>query len=192
MPGRSAREWDARYAERGWLSEPSSTVLAALEGLPPGRAVDLAAGPGRHALELARRGWTVTAVDFSPVGLALGAQRAAALGLRVQWVVADVHAWSPAEPVDLVLAAYVQLGTAGLRRAASWLVPGGRLVVAGHALRNLTEGVHGPREPALLHTEPALRDAAAGLGVERLVEVPRPDEGGTALDLLLVARRPSG
>ncbi|MEP6716614.1 MAG: hypothetical protein ABJC09_13675 [Terriglobia bacterium] len=35
----------------------------ALENLMPGRALDLAAGQGRHALWLAGRGWKVTAVD---------------------------------------------------------------------------------------------------------------------------------
>ncbi len=182
-----AAHWDDRYARRPWLSEPSSTVLGALDGQPPGRAVDLAAGTGRHARALAARGWTVTAVDFSAVGIATG--RAEDRQGLVEWVVADATGWSPPAPVDLVLAAYVQLGVAGLRRAATWLVPGGRLVVVGHALRNLVDGVHGPRDPAHLQTEPALRAAAEGLDVERLEEVLRPDDGGTVVELVLVARR---
>ena len=184
----SAERWDARYAERGWLREPSSTVVDALAELPAGRAVDLAAGPGRHARWLAERGWRVTAVDFSAVGIGQG--RAADTDGAVVWVVADATAWSPDGPVDLVLAAYVQLGVAGLQRAAGWLAPGGRLVVVGHALRNLVDGVHGPRDPAHLQTEEVLRAGADGLVVERLEEVLRPDEGGTVVELLLVARRP--
>jgi SAM-dependent methyltransferase len=184
----SAARWDARYAERGWLREPSSTVVDVVGDLPPGRAVDLAAGPGRHAGGRAARGWSVTAVDFSAVGIAQG--RAADPAGAVEWVVADAGQWSPAGPVDLVLAAYVQLGAAGLRRAAGWLAPGGRLVVVGHALRNLVDGVHGPRDPAHLQTEQGLRAGASDLVVERLEEVLRPDEGGTVVELLLVARRP--
>lgn len=184
----SAGRWDARYAERGWLREPSSTVLDALAGLPAGRAVDLAAGPGRHARWLAERGWQVTAVDFSAVGIGQG--RAADPAGAVDWVVADATDWSPAGPVDLVLAAYVQLGVDGLRRAARWLAPGGHLVVVGHALRNLVDGVHGPRDPAHLQTEQGLRAGAEGLVVERLEEVLRPDEGGTVVERVLVARRP--
>ena len=45
---------------------------AALADLPPGRAVDLAAGEGRNAVWLASRGWDVTAVDFSRVALERG------------------------------------------------------------------------------------------------------------------------
>jgi SAM-dependent methyltransferase len=34
-------------------------------GVPPGRALDLACGEGRHALWLRDRGWKVTAVDIA-------------------------------------------------------------------------------------------------------------------------------
>jgi len=184
---RGPRAWDERYATRPWLADPSGTVVAACSDLRPGRAVDVAAGTGRHARWLAGLGWTVTAVDFSAVGIGQG--RELGSGLAVDWVVADALVWEPDGPVDLVLAAYVQLGVAGLRRAAGWLSPGGHLVVVGHALRNLTEGVHGPRHPALLHTAEQLREAADNLRVLRLAEVLRPDDGGTGIDLVLVARR---
>ena len=184
---RDAAHWDRRYAEKPWLTEPSSTVVEAVRGLAPGRAVDLGGGTGRHARWLASLGWHVTAVDFSAVGVAQG--RDADREGAVTWVVADVNAWEPDGPVDLVLTAYVHLGPAGLQRVARWLAPGGHLVVVGHALRNLTEGVHGPQDPAHLQTEEQLRAGAQGLVVERLEEVLRPDEGGTAIELLLVARR---
>jgi len=182
-----AEHWDARYADasRPWLSAPSSTVVRAVTGLEPGRAVDLATGTGRHALWLRSLGWQVTGVDFSAVGVA----QARAQSDEVEWVVADIATWSPATTYDLVLVAYVQLGATGLRRVGRWVAPGGRLVVVGHALRNLTDGVHGPRDPARLHTEQGLRQGADDLTVERLEEVLRPDEGGTAIDLLMIARR---
>lgn len=183
---RGPAHWDARYASRDWLTEPSTTVTAALAHLPPGRALDLATGTGRHARWLVERGWNVTGVDFSTVGIEQARTSVPAAG----FVVADLTGWEPGTTYDVVLAAYVQLGVEGWRRAGTWLAPGGLLVVVGHSLRNLTEGVHGPRDPARLHTERGLRDGAAGLVVERLEEVLRPDDGGTAIDLLLVARRP--
>lgn len=190
MAARGPSGWDARYADpsRPWPAEPSSTVVDAVRDLSPGEALDAAAGTGRHALWLAARGWTVTAVDFSPVGLEQGRRHAD--GLPVEWVVADLTDWQPEQRFDLVLLAHVQLGAEGVRRAATWLHPGGRLVVVGHALRNLTEGVHGPRSPELLHTPDQLRAGAQDLEVERLEQVLRPDEGGTVIELVLVARRP--
>ena len=193
MTDRGRERWDERYADaaRPWTRAPSPTVTAALADLSSGTAVDVAAGTGRHALWLAGRGWQVTAVDFSAVGTGQGRAHAEAQGVAVDWVVADAREWSPAAPVDLVLAAHVQLGVDGFRRCGRWLLPGGRLVVVGHALRNLTDGVHGPRDPALLHTPSALRSAAGELEVERLEEVLRPDDGGTVVELVLVARRPA-
>jgi SAM-dependent methyltransferase len=184
--------WDARYADssRPWPQEPSSTVTSALAELAPGSALDAAAGSGRHALWLARHGWEVTAVDFSSVGLEQGRRQADAAGLALTWVLADLAAWEPAQRFDLVLLAHVQLGMEGVRRAATWLQPGGRLVVVGHSLPNLTEGVGGPRSPELLHTPDQLRAGAQDLEIERLEEVLRPDEGGTVVELLLVARQP--
>ncbi len=51
-------------------------VVEYAAALPPGRALDLACGSGRHAIWLAERGWSVTAVDRSAAAVA-GLRRAA-------------------------------------------------------------------------------------------------------------------
>jgi SAM-dependent methyltransferase len=188
-----AEEWDQRYAERQqWSAEPNVLIAELLADLPPGDAVDLAAGEGRHALWLAGLGWRVTAVDFSDVGLARG--RAQPGADRVTWVTADATTWS-AEPesLDLVLVAYLHLAeaetTALFIRAVGWLRPGGRLLVLGHDVDNVTAGVGGPQEPAILHSVDRLAPVAALLDVDRLEQVPRPTPAGTALDTLLWGRR---
>jgi SAM-dependent methyltransferase len=58
-------------------------LVTTLEGLRPGRALDIACGPGRHSLLLAERGWEVTAVDSSPVAIELLRSRAAGAGVAV-------------------------------------------------------------------------------------------------------------
>jgi SAM-dependent methyltransferase len=189
-----AAEWDERYAERRqWSAGPNALVAELLADLPPGDAVDLAAGEGRHALWLAGRGWRVTAVDFSGVGLDRGRAQPGADG--VTWVTADVTAWSAAEEsLDLVLVAYLQLPeddiTALLTRAVGWLRPGGRLLVLGHDLENLTAGVGGPQEAAVLHSVERLASVAELLDVDRLEQVRRQTPAVTALDTLLWGRRP--
>jgi len=107
--------------------------------------------------------------------------------------VADVRTWEPPAGVtfDLALLAYLHLEGDVLSRARDWVAPGGALVVIGHALRNLTEGVGGPSDARLLHTEAEYRAASEGLVVEHLGEVVRHLPEGDAIDLALVARRPS-
>jgi SAM-dependent methyltransferase len=190
-----AQEWDERYAERQqWSAEPNALVAELLSGLPVGDAVDLAAGEGRHALWLAGLGWRVTAVDFSDVGLARG--RAQPGADRVTWVTADVTGWGATpESLDLVLVAYLHLPgpetTALLRGAVGWLRPGGRLLVLGHDVENLTAGVGGPQEPDILHSVARLAPVAELLDVDRLEQLRRSTPAGTALDTLLWGRRPA-
>jgi SAM-dependent methyltransferase len=189
-----AAEWDQRYAEsRQWSAEPNALVAELLAELPPGDAVDLAAGEGRHALWLAARGWRVTAVDFSAVGLDRGRGQPGAD--RVTWVEEDVQGWAaPERSQDLVLVAYLHLPepetTALLTRAVGWLRPGGRLLVLGHDVENIARGVGGPQEPAILHSVRRLRPVAELLDVDRLEQVRRETPAGTALDTMLWGRRP--
>jgi SAM-dependent methyltransferase len=190
-----AGDWDERYAERQqWSSEPNALIAELLTGLPPGEAVDLAAGEGRHALWLAGLGWRVTAVDFSAVGLARGAAQPGAE--RVSWVTADVTTWTaPPASQDLVVVAYLHLSqddtVAVLTRAVGWLRPGGRLLVLGHDLTNIDHGVGGPQEPTILHSVDRLAPVAELLTVDRLEQVRRETPAGTALDTLLWGRRPA-
>ena len=190
-----AEDWDARYAERQqWSGEPNPLVAELTGELPPGAALDLAAGEGRHALWLARRGWRATAVDFSATGLARG--RAQPGADRVTWVTADVTTWTTAPgSADLVLVAYLHLPDPGmtglLQRAVGWLRPGGRFLLLGHDVDNLAHGVGGPQDPAILHSVRRLAPVAALLDVDRLEQVHRETPAGTALDTLLWGRRPA-
>ncbi|MGZ4538601.1 MAG: class I SAM-dependent methyltransferase [Blastococcus sp.] len=188
-----AEDWDERYAaSQQWSAEPNALIAELLGGLPPGDAVDLAAGEGRHALWLARLGWRVTAVDFSDVGLRRGRDQPGAD--RVGWVTADVLTWSaPPASLDLVLVAYLHLPEADtvdlFTRAVGWLRPGGRLLVLGHDVANIEDGVGGPQEPAILHSVERLAPVAALRAVDRLEQVRRETPAGTALDTLLWGRR---
>ncbi|MFF5173384.1 class I SAM-dependent methyltransferase [Micromonospora sp. NPDC000089] len=196
-------EWDARYAaapELVWTGEPNRFVVETTGDLPPGDALDLAAGEGRNAVWLAARGWRVTAVDFAAVAVARGRELAAARGVPVDWRVADVTTELP-EPdrYDLVLISYLHLPAAQrasvLAGAAAALRPGGTIVVVGHDRANLDGGVGGPQDPTVLLTPEAVVDGLAGLRVRRAGTVRRPvtADGSTvdALDTLVVATRPA-
>ncbi len=170
-----AHAWDERYAESDlvWSATPNQFVAAELADLPPGRALDLAAGEGRNALWLAEQGWQVSAVDFSLAGLdkgrALQERHPRGRDLHVDWVHADVLAFDPGpERYDLVLLAYLQLVAeerhTAVRTAFGSLREGGELFVVAHDSSNLTEGTGGPQDPSVLYTA---EDVLADLDGER-------------------------
>lgn len=90
---RADRErWDARYRSgHAAIGEPPSAFLVAQAALISGRVLDVAAGAGRNALFLARRGCVVEAIDISRTGLRLAQAAAAAEGLRLLAVQADLE-----------------------------------------------------------------------------------------------------
>jgi len=195
------QDWDQRYREKGfvWSVEPNRFLVPEVEGLQPGKALDLAAGEGRNAVWLATRGWAVTAVDWSEVGLEKGRLLAEHQAVTVDWVLADLREWDPpAQAFDLVVILYLQppadLRTLVWRKAAGAVAGGGRLIVIGHDVDNLTEGWGGPSQRGHLYTPDEVAQAVAGeLEVVRAERVLRPvdtDEGlRHAVDNIVVAVR---
>jgi len=193
--------WDERYAgpELVWGSGPNCFVAEELAALPPGRAIDLGTGEGRNAIWLAERGFTVTAVDFSRVGLARAAGLAAQRGVSVDWVHADLLDYQPTPGhFDLVLIAYIQLPadrlTALARTAGAALAPGGTLLAVGHDRDNLARGHGGPKDLSVLWTPQLVTAGLTGLTIEQAEQVDRmvttPDGARTAIDTLVRAVRP--
>ncbi|HEV3470845.1 MAG TPA: methyltransferase domain-containing protein [Pyrinomonadaceae bacterium] len=88
-------DWDERYGRGDYATPEPSLLLVRAVGLCGGaggrRALDLACGAGRHALFLAARGFRVTAVDASRVGVELMRERARERGLDVDARVADLE-----------------------------------------------------------------------------------------------------
>lgn len=85
-------DWNERYS-RGEhiISEPMPLLVRVASELKPGRALDLACGVGRHAIFLAERGWQVTAVDASRVGIELARAAARERKVEVDWRVIDLE-----------------------------------------------------------------------------------------------------
>ena len=199
----SRERWNRRWAgeERVHASTaPSRFVVAEVADLPPGAALDLACGAGRNAVWLAAQGWRVTAVDFSGVALRMARTLEAERRVAVEWVEADVLAWTPPpRAYDLVCVLYLQLPAGerrtALARAAAAVRPGGTLLVLGHDLLNLTDGWGGPTQADVLFTPDDVVAEIGDLRIEKAERVRRAvDEPGAsreAIDALVRATRVS-
>jgi len=83
----------------------------ALLKLEPGAAVlDLCCGPGRHSLELARRGFKVTGVDRTARFLEEARRRAEAEGLVIEFVQGDMRTFRRPEAFDAVINLFTSFG----------------------------------------------------------------------------------
>jgi SAM-dependent methyltransferase len=137
-----AAEWDARYSERDgtmWSGRPNGRLVEETADLSPGRALDVGCGEGADAIWLARRGWTVAAIDVSDVALSRGREGAQLAGAAVGWVCGDaLHTPFPARSFDLVSMQYPALpkaaGEPAVRRLLDTVRPGGLLLAVYHDL----------------------------------------------------------
>jgi tellurite methyltransferase len=85
-------DWDKRYLEGEHLNdEPHPLITKIVSSFKPGRALDVACGPGRHAIWLAGRGWVVTGVDSSRIAVELLQGRAGAKGVVIDSITADLE-----------------------------------------------------------------------------------------------------
>ncbi len=90
-----AARWNERYAQGDtpWETDhPSSELQRAVAEVPirPCRALELGCGTGANALWLAQQGFEVTAVDLSTHAIERARRRAAATGIAIRFLVADV------------------------------------------------------------------------------------------------------
>jgi SAM-dependent methyltransferase len=96
--------------ERFDQAESEVDQLLELVGLERGNVLDLACGPGRHAIEFAKRGFRVTGVDRSPFLLSKAVERAREADVEVEWVEEDMRSFERKDAFDLVINMFTAFG----------------------------------------------------------------------------------
>jgi SAM-dependent methyltransferase len=201
----AASFWEDLYTARGgaiWSGNANAPLVAAVDALSPGRALDLGCGEGGDSVHLARLGWQVTAVDISPTALSRTDELAASTGVssRVTTERHDLTISFPDGRFDLVVALFFQSPLElprerVLARAAAALEVGGRLVLVEHgSMPSWSEHDHDADFPT-----PEELYASLGLDATRFSpvtlasrerEATGPDgRSGTLIDTVVVVRR---
>jgi len=151
-------KWDRRYGEPGFAygTEPNDFLAASLHQLPPtGTVLCLADGEGRNSVFLAERGYTVTAVDSSAVGLEKARTLAAERGVAITTHNADLADYPlPENTYDAIISIFCHLPPP-VRRIVYSQIPasltrGGVFLLEGYTPRQLSYGTGGPPVKELL------------------------------------------
>jgi SAM-dependent methyltransferase len=135
--------WEA--AEPLWLNEQRrdgapaeiDALLVMLEVPPEVAVLDLCCGPGRHTIELARRGYRMTGLDMTRAYLETADQAATAEGFDIEFIEGDMRLFERPAAFDLIINLGRSFGyfsdpedDAGVVRSAyRSLRPGGAFVV---------------------------------------------------------------
>ena len=162
--------WDERYATADYVygTEPNDFVRQASSRIPAGPVLCLAEGEGRNAVFLAQQGHAVTAVDGSTNGLLKAQALAAARGVAIQTVVADLADYVIQPSVFAgIVSTWAHLPAPTRRRVHAQVVeglkPGGVFILEAYTPAQLGFGTGGPKDPLLCMTLADLREELRGL-----------------------------
>jgi tellurite methyltransferase len=170
MTQQERQSWNRRYREG---SHPAGTpdqflLRSYQEFIQPlfprgGVALDVAGGAGRHSVWLAERGWRMTLLDISDVGVAKARRLAEQRGLELETVVADTADYKFGRArFDLILVLFYLERTL-FPKIARALRPGGLLVYKTYTHeqpkfgKRPTHPMHFLGDNELLHAFPKFR-----------------------------------
>ena len=164
--------WNNRFAAPHFIygETPNAFVAEMAAQIPAGPVLCLAEGEGRNAVHLATLGHRVTAVDQSEAGLAKARRLAAARGVEIETVQADLGNFTIEPGVwSGIVATFAHLPPAIRHQvhaqAVRGLRPGGVFVLEAYTPAQLAFDTGGPKSPELLMTLAGLRDELAGLEI---------------------------
>lgn len=174
--------WDQRYNEEGFAygTEPNDFLKSeSFRIAKGGRVLCLAEGEGRNAVFLAKQGYSVTAVDLSPVGLQKAERLALEHGVEISMIVADLADYDLGrEDWDGIvsIAAHVppSLRKKLHAQVISALKTDGVFILEAYSKRQLEmDGVGGPANKELLMSLDELKVELDGLELILASEVER-------------------
>ncbi|MCZ7573720.1 MAG: methyltransferase domain-containing protein [Ardenticatenaceae bacterium] len=126
-----------RYAREPEMTAAEVAMLCELLPAPPASVLDVACGQGRHSIPLAAAGYAVTGLDASPYLLSVARKAAAAAGVTIEFIEADICEGPATERFDAAINMFTAFGyfeddaqnQRALNAMARALKPGGYLIM---------------------------------------------------------------
>lgn len=162
--------WNKEFSvdEYVYGTEPNDFLYGMTESLKKGRVLCLAEGEGRNAVHLAKKGFSVTAVDSSQVGLAKANKLALENKVNIETVLADladfvIHKDSWDSIVSISCHVPPNLRKKVHRGVVAGLKKGGTFLLEAYTPKQLEFGTGGPPSAEFMMELTTLREELAGL-----------------------------
>jgi len=194
--------WDSRYGEDGFAYGTNANVyLSSHAGLfkTGQKVLVIGDGEGRNGVWLAAQGCQVVSVDSSIVGVEKAQKLAAAKGVRLEAICADLNEWDwPESEFDFVVIIYVhfppEVRELLHHKVIRALKPGGQLIMESFTPEQLNYSSGGPPVLEMLYTAEMMSNDFKLLEIQQLEEcVTELDEGryhcGEGAVVRLLARK---
>ncbi len=156
--------WNKRYAENDMVYgfEPNKFFKLFIDLHKPGKILLPGEGEGRNAVYAAKKGWQVTAFDFSEVAREKALNLAMAEQVHINYEVLDLNEFRASVEYDAVALIYVHMPPVNRRKIHveiyKSIKPGGFLVLEAFAKEQLGLASGGPQDEELLYDAPSLCD----------------------------------
>lgn len=171
--------WNERYSETGFAygSEPNDFLRENAGKLPPGKILCLAEGEGRNAVFLAKKGFDVTAVDLSEVGLEKAKNLAEEANVKIRTVCADLADFDIEENYwDAIVSIWahvpIPVRRALHRKAVAGLKTNGAFLLEAYTPKQVQFGTGGPNVDLTMSLD-ALLEELNGMNFEIAREMER-------------------
>jgi cyclopropane fatty-acyl-phospholipid synthase-like methyltransferase len=104
--------WNSKFSRDGFLYglKPNTFIASKIKLFPKNaKVVCIGEGEGRNAIFFAKKGFDVTAIDASDIGLAKLQQRAKEENLNIKTLCMDLNHWDDDEKYDVIVASYLHM-----------------------------------------------------------------------------------
>jgi len=151
--------WNNKFSREGYLygTKPNSFIASKVKTFPRNaKVLCLGEGEGRNAVFLAKRGFEVTAIDASDIGLSKLHFRALEEGVTIETICVDLKDWEVKETYDVIVASYLHLYKEDraklFEKIQDSLRPDGLFVGEFFSTKQLNYDSGGPKDEELLYT----------------------------------------
>lgn len=171
--------WDERYAQEGYVygKEPNVFFKDVLDkDLNTGSLLLPAEGAGRNAIYAAKKGWSVTAFDFSQSAKDNALKFASDENVSIDFFVSNVADFNyESNKYDLIAMIYVHLAKDEriqfFDNAFSSLKEGGKLIIECFTPKQLDKTSGGPKDLNLLYSVDELKEQLSKFKIEYAEEL---------------------